>query len=122
MSISTTELAVLAVVAGGERGAVAELRELRKTVEQPRADLKEAREDGARWRVLLESRQRELADPADEPDEPEDPSYQQLQAEWLAHPAGNVEPHENAWARSIVEGEWDYVRHMNDRVVEDYGS
>ena len=109
----------MVVLAGGERGAVRELRELRKTVEQLKAELAKAREDEARYRSKLLDFQRQLAEQEEEP-EPESPSMEQLQAEWLAHPAGEVGPQDAAWARSIAEEDWEFLRKMNDRAVEDY--
>jgi hypothetical protein len=54
-------LATFAVFAGGERGGVRELHELRKTVEDLKADLATAREQEAVNRRALELRLAEAA-------------------------------------------------------------
>ena len=59
-----TYLAILAVIAGGEKGGVRELRELRRTVEGLKADLAKAREEEATHRGALElARTSTLAEP-----------------------------------------------------------
>jgi hypothetical protein len=119
----STALAILAVVAGGERGTVRELQELRRTAEQLKSELAKSRQDEGRHRAQLLDLQRQLAGRCqdEEETEPEPPTIKQLQAQWLAHPAGEVGPEDTAWARSIAEQEYDYLRRMGDRVVEDYG-
>ncbi len=119
----TMEIAVIAALAGGERGVVSELRELRRTVEQLRAELAKARQDEAAYRAQLLDLQRQLAEryEEEEEEEAEQPTIEQLQAQWLAQPAGEVGSEETAWARSIADEEYDYLRKMNDRVVQNYG-
>ena len=115
----TIFLATLAVFAGGERGGVRELHELRKTVEDLKADLSRAREQEAVHQRALELRLAEA-----EPVEAEyvAPPIEARQARWRAYPARITKPREKALARSIAEEEWEFLRKMGDRQVEDYGS
>jgi hypothetical protein len=58
----------------------------------------------------------------EEPPQPERKPIELLQREWIVRVAKSATPEERALARSIREEEWDYLRRMNDRIVEDYGA
>ncbi len=117
-----TYLAILAVIAGGEKGGVRELRELRKTVEGLKADLAKAREEEETHRRAREAAELRLTQTEDSLPVYVAPSIEIRQARWRANPAQITKPEEKAFARSIAEEDWDFLRKMSDRVVEDYNS
>jgi hypothetical protein len=112
----------MAVIAGGAKGSVHELRELRRTVEGLKADLAKARDDEETHRRAREAAELRLAQGEASPPEYVPPPIETRQARWRANPARITKPEERALARSIAEQEWDSLRRMSDRVVEDYGA